>query len=80
VVVIAPLPQAVSKAASIPAQLASTGATRSAVITPDRQALADIGKNVLDPAKRADAARSGLRQATEVLAEVRAAWLRPAAG
>ena len=75
VVVIAPLPQSVSKAASIPVQLRSTGASRSAVVSPDKQALADIGRNVLDPAKRADAARSGLRQAAEVVDQVRAAWL-----
>ena len=41
---------------------------------PDEQALADIGKNVLDPAKRADAARAGLRQAAAVLDKVRPAW------
>ncbi len=74
VVVLAPLPQAFSKATSIRAQLGRTGATHTAVVTPDEQALADIGKNVLDPAKRADAARSGLRQAAEVLEKVRAAW------
>jgi NTE family protein len=74
VVVIAPLPQSLSRATSIAAQLATTGATRSAVVSPDAQALVDIGKNVLDPAKRADAARTGLRQAADVLAEVRAAW------
>jgi NTE family protein len=74
VVVIAPLPQSFSKATSIRAQLEKTGAARSAVVTPDAQALADIGKNVLDPAKRSDAARSGLRQSAEVLAAVRGAW------
>ena len=75
VIVIAPLPQAFSKATSIRAQLASTGATRTAVVTPDEEALVDIGKNVLDPAKRADAARTGLRQAADVVDKVRKAWL-----
>lgn len=75
VVVIAPLPQAFSKATSIRAQLERTGATRTAVVTPDEQALVAIGKNVLDPAKRADAARAGLRQATSVLEKVKAAWV-----
>jgi NTE family protein len=75
VVVIAPLPQAFSKATSIRSQLAETGATRTAVVTPDEQALVDIGKNVLDPAKRADAARTGLRQAADVADKVRKAWL-----
>ena len=74
VVVIAPLPQAFSKATSIRAQLERTGATRTAVVTPDKEALTDIGKNVLDPAKRADAARAGLRQAAAVLDRVRLAW------
>ena len=44
------------------------------MVTPDEEALADIGKNVLDPAKRADAARAGLRQAADVVEKVRAAW------
>jgi len=75
VVVIAPLPRSFSKATSISAQLAQVAATRTAVVTPDQQALVDIGKNVLDPRKRADAARAGLRQAADVLDEVRKAWL-----
>lgn len=75
IVVIAPLPQSFTKATSVSAQLERTGATRSAILTPDAQALADIGKNVLDPAKRADAARSGLRQSAEVLEQVRAVWV-----
>src|SRR3954468_14521663 len=74
IVVIAPLPQALSKATSIRAQLERTGATRTAVVTPDERALVDIGKNVLAPAKRADAARSGLRQAESVFDKVRTAW------
>lgn len=74
VVVIAPLPRSLTKASSVEAQLARTGATRTAVVAPDARALADIGKNVLDPARRAGAARSGRRQAAEVLGEVAAAW------
>jgi NTE family protein len=75
VVVIAPLPQAFSKATSIRTQLAGTGASRTAVVTPDEKALVDIGRNVLDPHKRADAARTGLRQAADVVDKVRKAWL-----
>ena len=75
VVVIAPLPRSFSKATSISAQLAQVAATRTAVVTPDQQALVDIGKNVLDPRKRADAARAGLRQAGDLLDGVRRAWL-----
>lgn len=75
VVVIAPLPRSFSRATSIAAQLEATGARHTAVVVPDAQALVDIGKNVLDPAKRADAARTGERQAASVLERVRAAWV-----
>ncbi len=75
IVVIAPLPQAFSKATSIRGQLETTGASHTAVVTPDAEALADIGKNVLDPAKRADAARSGLRQGAAVVERVQRAWV-----
>ena len=75
VVVIAPLPRSFSKATSVDAQLEATGARHTAVVVPDAQALVDIGRNVLDPAKRADAARTGVRQAASVLERVRAAWV-----
>jgi NTE family protein len=74
VVVLAPLPRSLSRGASVEAQLARTGAEHSTVVVPDARARADIGKNVLDPARRADAARAGRRQALDVLAEVRATW------
>ncbi len=74
VVVVAPLPRSFSRATSIPAQLARTGCARSVVVVPDARALADIGRNVLDPARRADAARTGLRQAADVAERVAAAW------
>jgi NTE family protein len=74
VVVLAPLPQAFSKATSIKAQLARTGARRWLVVTPDQQALADIGRNVLDPGKRADAARTGRRQAADLVEVARGVW------
>lgn len=73
-VVLAPLPKSLSKRSSIESQVARTGAEHHAVVSPDAQALADIGKNVLDPAKRADAARAGLRQAADVVDDVRRAW------
>jgi len=74
VVVLAPLPQAFSRATSIAAQLRRIGPVRSVVVKPDKQAALDIGRNVLNPAKRADAARTGLRQSREVAAQVRAVW------
>jgi NTE family protein len=45
-----------------------------ALVSPDPAALKTFGRNVLDPAKRADAARAGLRQAASVAASVRAVW------
>ena len=74
VVVLAPLPRSFSRATSIQAQLARTGARAGVVITPDERALVDIGRNVLDPARRAVAARSGRRQAADLVEEVRRAW------
>lgn len=75
VVVLAPLPRSMDRHHAIPAQLGRLGAhVRSAVLSPDREALAAIGKNLLDPARRADAARSGLRQGAAAAADVRAAW------
>jgi NTE family protein len=75
VVVLAPLPQAFSRATSIRAQLERVAPREWSVITPDREALAAFGKNLLDPAKRADAARAGLRQSADLIDEVRHVWL-----
>ncbi|WP_407548406.1 patatin-like phospholipase family protein [Streptomyces sp. Pv4-95] len=53
--------------------LARQGA-RVCVVTPDREARAAFGRNVLDPAKRADAARAGRRQSARHTAEIRQVW------
>jgi NTE family protein len=45
-----------------------------ALVSPDPDALRAFGRNVLDPAKRADAARAGLRQASAVASAVRDVW------
>jgi len=74
VVVLAPLPQAFSRGTRISTQLARCRAARHVVITPDRQSLAAFGPNVLDPSQRPDAARQGLRQASDVIEEIRTAW------
>ena len=74
VVVLAPLPQALSRKTSIRAQLQSVAPSEWTVITPDGEALAAFGKNLLDPAKRADAARAGMRQAAGLVDEVRHVW------
>jgi NTE family protein len=75
VVVLAPLPQAFSRATTIHAQLDRVAPSARAVVAPDEQALAAIGKNVLNPSKRADAARAGLQQAAQVADKVRRAWV-----
>lgn len=78
VVVLAPLSQSLSKSTRVETQLARLGThVQSTVVRPDARALKAIGRNVLDPARRADAARAGREQAADVAARIRAVW-RPA--
>ena len=79
IVVIAPLTQGGGATPKVADQVAAlrSGAT-VALITPDAEALSAIGRNVLDPARRAAAARAGQRQAADVAETVRAAWTVPA--
>jgi NTE family protein len=44
------------------------------VLTPDKAALRAIGRNVLDPARRAAAARAGYAQAAAAAPAVAALW------
>ncbi|HYH33917.1 MAG TPA: patatin-like phospholipase family protein [Nocardioides sp.] len=74
VVVLAPLPQAFSRATSIRAQLGKVAPREWSVVTPDADALADFGKNLLDPAKRPDGARAGMRQSQDLVAEMTHVW------
>src|SRR5690606_33180383 len=48
--------------------------TRTALVTPDAAALDAFGGRLLDPARRAPAARAGRNQAPSVLTAVAAAW------
>jgi NTE family protein len=48
--------------------------SRVAVVSPDEAARKAIGRNVLDPAARAAAARAGRRQAADVAARVAEVW------
>ncbi|MFE1175420.1 patatin-like phospholipase family protein [Streptomyces sp. NPDC058773] len=76
VVVVAPMAASGGPIAGPRAQgerLARDGA-RVSVLTPDRAARSAFGRNVLDPAKRADAARAGRRQAAVHAAEIRRVW------
>jgi NTE family protein len=75
VVVIAPLPSGLRRDMSAVAQAAALGsATRQVVVSPDKQALAAIGRNVLDPRRRAPAARAGFIQAGSALDAVKQVW------
>ncbi|MGI5507118.1 patatin-like phospholipase family protein [Lentzea sp. CA-135723] len=73
VVVVAPLTRAASAAASPGAQAAKLGVP-SIVVSPDRAALAAIGSNLLDPARRRPAAEAGYAQAGTVVEAVREVW------
>jgi NTE family protein len=77
VVIIAPLTTG-SKRMPGPYQQAKALVAEGAqvvVVSPDKAAAAAIGRNVLDPAHRAPAARAGRTQAALVADQVRAVWL-----
>lgn len=73
VVVIAPITMSAGPMPGVAAQTAALGA-RTAVVSPDRSAKRAIGRNVLDPARRAGAAKAGRAQAAAVAAAVAAVW------
>jgi NTE family protein len=76
VVVLAPMGEAPAfPGTGLRAELTELGdAVRTAVIQPDEAALAAIGPNVLDPSRRAAAARAGRDQAKQAAAQVRDTW------
>ncbi|MCT2585486.1 patatin-like phospholipase family protein [Actinophytocola gossypii] len=75
VVVLSPLPRGIGHMTPAATQVEALAArSRVELVSPDRAALAAIGRNVLDPAKRAAAARAGLAQADSVLARIRSVW------
>ena len=76
VVRVAPLLRSVSRHHRVPAQLERTGARHRLVIAPDRQALEAIGRNVLDPTRRAPAARAGWAQGRRLARRVAEHWPR----
>jgi NTE family protein len=49
--------------------------SRVAVVSPDKVSRAAIGRNVLDPAARAPAARAGRAQAAAVAERVAEVWI-----
>lgn len=75
VVVIAPISTAWRASHSVTAQAARLPrGTRSAVVSPDQAARAAIGRNPLDPARRAAAAQAGRHQACEALDRIGRVW------
>ncbi|WP_139982297.1 patatin-like phospholipase family protein [Nocardioides litoris] len=73
VVVLAPLDRSLGPLRSAAAQLGDLG-VRHVVITPDADARAAIGKNVLDPTARPPSARAGRAQAAAHVAELTELW------
>ena len=80
VVVLAPMPATLRRSGRISEQLATLGKhLHSAVISPDADARAAMGRNALDPAFRAAAAVAGRAQARTVRDAVAVAWGTPPA-
>jgi NTE family protein len=75
IVVLAPFARGMGPMASAASQVDALRAkSKVALVIPDAGALKAFGGNVLDPAKRAGAARAGLTQAESVTKQVRAIW------
>jgi NTE family protein len=76
VVVLAPIVRAIGPMIRLGTQIAALRAqgARVALVSPDAAALAAIGRNVLDPAHRAAAARAGRAQAASAADEVAGTW------
>ncbi len=75
VVVLAPLTAALRRSGRISSQLASLGPeVRSVAVSPDARARRAIGRNVLDPARRAAAAHAGRAQALAAAKAVADVW------
>jgi NTE family protein len=78
VVVLAPIVRAFGPMLRVRDQIAALQADGAQVVlvSPDPTALAAIGRNVLDPARRAAAARAGRAQSGAAAAEVESVWAR----
>jgi NTE family protein len=75
IVVVAPVTASFRRRSAPAAQLAALAPTaRTLLISPDEAARRAIGRNVLDPARRAAAAKAGRRQALDLIAAVERVW------
>jgi len=73
VVIIAPVTASLGPATGLRRQIEGLGA-RVVLVTPDRAARRAFGRNVLDPARRAPAARAGYAQAAQESHRVAEVW------
>jgi NTE family protein len=78
VVVLAPTTAGAGPVPSVATQVAQLSA-KVTVVSPDKQAKQAIGRNLLDPARRAPAARAGREQAATVASAVAEVWSAGAA-
>lgn len=76
VVVIAPMPDALSKEHHLDKQLERAGSPASTVVRPDKAATEAMGSNSLDPSRRKPSAEAGLRQGIAAAEQVAAIWQR----
>jgi NTE family protein len=75
IVVLAPFSRGMGPMASATSQVDALRAkSKVALVTPTAEALKTFGSNVLDPAKRAGAARAGLAQAESAAKRVHSVW------
>lgn len=76
VVVLAPIVRGIGPQIGVAPQVAALRAagSRVALVSPDAAAVDAIGRNVLDPARRAGAARAGRAQAADVTDTIAAVW------
>lgn len=75
IVVLAPIPRGAGPMPGVSSQVARLGdSARVAVVAPNQSARAAFGRNVLDPARRAPAARAGRAQAADAAMAVHSVW------
>ncbi|MET7399208.1 patatin-like phospholipase family protein [Dactylosporangium sp. NPDC005572] len=68
VIVLAPITGGIRRSGRVAVEIAALGPdVRSLVVTPDPEARAAMGRNALDPARRAASARAGHRQAATLV-------------
>ncbi|UWP86218.1 patatin-like phospholipase family protein [Dactylosporangium fulvum] len=75
VVVLAPTTVSLRRSGRVATEIAALGpSVRSVLISPSPAARQAMGRNALDPARRAASAEAGLRQAAEAVDAIRAVW------